>query len=133
MTAFTDYYLSDVQVFLQKIVSDLELRIAKTKYIRGWHPRRTALFLKGDYPTYKEIVNSLEDQIRKLEIDAVFSSIDYIMMPECCYDIFYAETIGLRYECAWWNIPIVDSYSKIPDGSRVFNFDGRALKCQDPS
>ena len=46
MTAFMDYYVVKVERFLKRNLTQNEISLSKEKYILGWHPARTAEFLK---------------------------------------------------------------------------------------
>lgn len=46
MTAFRDYYLKDVEVSLGREASEEEIPEILELYVKGWHPTRTANYIK---------------------------------------------------------------------------------------
>jgi hypothetical protein len=46
MSAFRDYYLAEVQKYLERNATDEEKEEIMDLYIEGWHPQRTAHKIK---------------------------------------------------------------------------------------
>jgi hypothetical protein len=46
MTAFTDYYLVEVEKYLERPTTEEEKKGIMKLYVKGWHPRRTAEYIK---------------------------------------------------------------------------------------